>query len=134
MELRVDNERVYSNGTIRFTTGCYYKGDSRPEGDQYHIKYVYLWKEPINFWKPVMEFNSTPDGGLEFNKSLGDIQDATKVTIIKGNLSLAVDEEARFEFHTLFSLPPTSVCYVGVIAIGPSGFHRWETNTTVLVP
>lgn len=131
LKLDISNENVLNNGTIRFTTICRFTGDSKPEGEQYLIKYVYIWKEPISFWNPVMEFNITSDGKLDFNKTLGDIQDANLISVITGDLYLEVDEEVRFKFQTLIPLHQGSSFFVGVLAVGPSGLHRWDTNTTV---
>lgn len=131
--IEIENEVVCKNGTVRFTARCHFKshgGYPRPTGDQYQIQFVYLWS--IQNHGYLMEFNISDEGTLEFNRTLGDIQYASKVTVNEGDLTLAIDEEISISFQSTYPLNTSSSIYVGVMAFGPSGLRRWEQNTTVI--
>ncbi|MFW9853892.1 MAG: hypothetical protein ACFFFG_02485 [Candidatus Thorarchaeota archaeon] len=131
--IRIENEAVYINGTVHFTARSYflsYGGYPRPSGDQYQIQFVYLWL--IQNHGDLMEFTTAENGSLVFNQTLGEIQKVSQVTIDKGNLNLAIDDEVTIRFQVSYQLHPSISIYVGVMAEGPSGLRRWERNTTVI--
>lgn len=131
--IKIENEAVYRNGTVHFTARCYFKsygGYPRPSGDQYQIQFVYLWSMRHRGY--LMEFTISDDGSLVFNQTLGEIQNASEVTINDGDLNLAIDEEVSISFQTSYPLNTSSSIYVGVMAFGPSGLRRWEQNTTII--
>ena len=130
--IKIENGLVYTNGSVFFTAHCYFisYGLPEPSGDQYQIQYVYLWTERNKGY--VMEFSVNDDGTIIFNQTLGDIQNTSEIMITNGDLNLAVDEEVSIRFQTSFPLNTSSSIYVGVLAIGDSGLHRWEQNTTVI--
>lgn len=121
--LIIRDEAVYVNGTIIFTTYCLYRTDET----QYGVP-----TEPI--FTIHKFFVCTEKKLVEFDETLGDIQDTTNVTILKGNFTLRAREEVTIQFHTSFPLQLGSYVYVGVIAeddIGISGY-RWDRYTQVL--
>ena len=130
--IQIENEAVYSNGTIYFTARCFFEGHGlpKPTGDQYQIQYVYLWL--IRYQGYLMEFNTNENGTLEFNRTLGDIQIASETMIKEGDLTLAIDEAVTIRFQTTYSLTSSLSIYVGVIANGSIGLGRWEQNTTII--
>ncbi|MFX1506738.1 MAG: hypothetical protein ACFFDC_11610 [Promethearchaeota archaeon] len=123
MSLRIKDERVYTNGTVIFTVACHFKsygGYPIPKEDLYNITKVFI---------------CTKDDILEFDPSLGEIQDVTKIKVLTGDLSLAVDDEVRLKFETSFPLQSGLKLYIGVFSDGPIGkLTRWDLYTTVLSP
>lgn len=118
--LRIRDEEVYANGSVRFTVYCdfkSYQGYPKPEGELYQISKVFV---------------CTEDDLKEFNTSFGEIQDIEDVIVLTGNVNLAVEEEVSIEFQVSYSLKAGEFTYVGVLADGPTGFRRWDLYTQIL--
>ena len=118
--LKITDEEVYTNGTIRFTAYCYfdsYGGFPIPEDDLYQIIKVFICMK---------------DDLVEFNDSLGDIQNVENISVLFGDFHLSADEEVRFEFQTRFPLQAEAHLYIGVLASHTTSLTRWDRYTTVL--
>jgi len=123
--LNITNEEVYTNSTIRFTVHCYFRsygGYPIPEDDLYQITKVFVCME---------------DDLVEFNDSLGDIQDVENTSVLFGDFRLSPYEEVRLEFQSCFPLQAEAQLYIGVLAMTcwePPSINRWDRYTRVLVP
>ena len=120
--LHIKDEEVYANGTINFSVYCKVTvsgGYAIPEGILYNITQTFVCSE---------------NDLLEFDKSIGDIQDITNVTIVSGDIFLEAAETVTIRFQTSFPLQSGINVYIGVLAEGPSGYRRWDLYTPVLPP
>ncbi|MFX1286057.1 MAG: hypothetical protein ACFFB5_20605 [Promethearchaeota archaeon] len=120
--LILTDEEVYTNGTIRFTVYCdfnSYGGFPIPENDLFQIAKVFVCLK---------------DDLVEFNESLGDIQNVECTTVLFGDFRLSAHEEVRLEFQSRFPLQAETQLYVGVLAFHTTVLTRWDLYTTVLVP
>jgi hypothetical protein len=118
--LKITEEFVYSNGTVSFTVICIvesYKNYPIPEGDLYLIRNAFI----------CVESNL-----LDFNSTLGEIKTTSEITVLGGDFSLGANEEVSLTFQTSFDLQNLSHAYVGVLANGPAGYHRWDRYTSII--
>ena len=118
--LKITEEVVYSNGTVSFTVICIvesYKNYPIPEGDLYLIRNTFV----------CVESNL-----IDFNSTLGEIKTTSEIIVIEGDSSLSANEEVSLTFQTTFDLQNLSHVYVGVLANGPAGFHRWDRYTSII--
>ncbi|MFX1249572.1 MAG: hypothetical protein ACFFBQ_19430 [Promethearchaeota archaeon] len=121
--LNITTEEVYVNKTIRFTVQCFfisYGGYPIPEDDLFQITKVFVCLE---------------DDLLEFNDSIGDIQDVESTSVLFGDFCLSPYEEVRLEFQSRFPLQAEAQLYIGVFAMTcwePPSINRWDRYTTIL--
>lgn len=117
LNLNITREAIYSNGTVFFSVVCIvesYGNYPIPQGDLYQIEKAFIC---VN------------DDLLSFNSSLGDIKNASEISVITGDLNLAAGEEVFLKFQTSFDFQSLTNLYVGVIANGPTGVMRWDRYT-----
>ncbi len=118
--LTITEEGVYSNGTVSFTVICIvesFKNYPIPQGDLYQIEKAFICVE---------------NDLLDFNSTLGEIKTTSEITVIEGDFSLSANEKVSLTFQTSFDLHNLSHIYIGVIANGPTGIHRWDLYTSII--